>query len=76
MIRKPLAVGNKYIFPKFPINGFEIIFFIFSDTPSSDGGIPGVSLKWFGNTKVSYFYPFNSEESFWNNLLFKDSVSI
>jgi len=75
MKRKPLAVGNIYIFPGCPTNGFKVKFINFPNTPGYDGGMPGVTLEWFGNEKTAYLYPFNNEKDFWDDLLFKSAVS-
>jgi len=75
MKRKPLAVGNEYFFPKCPGNGFKILFIAFPNTHPYDEGLPGVGLKWIGNSNKSYFYPCSYEESFWEYLIFKDAVS-
>jgi len=75
MKRKPLAVGNVYVFPNYPKSRFIVKYICFPDTPNYDGGFPGVSLKWIGLSKSSYFYPFNCEKSFWEDFLFRNAVS-
>ena len=70
--RSPLAPGNRYTFPGFARNGFEVKWLTFQD----NDGLKGVAVKWFGygRSRMSGFYAFKSERAFWSNYLFKAAV--
>jgi len=69
--RSPLAPGNKYRF-----NGFntwvKIMWFSFPGTKHDDGGLPGVTVKWWSGKRG--FYPFKSEQDFWDCHLFSNLI--
>lgn len=72
--RSPLAEGNIYRYPGYPNNGFRVKALSFPDTPSDDGGLPGVSIQWLNRAGGSAWYPFACETDFWDNLLFFNAV--
>jgi REP element-mobilizing transposase RayT len=62
---------NKYMLKYNPNLGwFEIKYFSFSKTDSDDGGIPGVSVEWYGPRGQNGWYVFNSEKQFWADSYF------
>lgn len=73
-MRSPLAVGNVYRFKGYKNNGFKITAISLPGTPSDDGGIPGVSVKWLNTSNGRGWYPFASEQEFWDHMLFKNAV--
>lgn len=72
-VRRPLAVGNIYRFKGYKNNGFKITAMSLPGTPSDDGALPGVAVKWLNSTKFHGWYPFKTEKDFWNYLLFKNA---
>lgn len=69
--RSPLAPGNKYRF-----NGFntwiKIMWFSLPGTKYDDGGLPGVTVKWWSGKRG--FYPFENEQEFWDFYLFNNLI--
>ena len=74
-IRRPLAPGEKYVFPGYPGNGFTCLALSFPGHPSDDGGLPGVLVKWNNRSGGKWWYPFATEEAFWNDIRFQTGVS-
>jgi hypothetical protein len=73
LVRRPLAVGNIYRFKGYKNNGFKITAMSLPGTPTDDGAMPGVAVKWLNHSKIHGWYPFNSEAEFWNHPLFKNA---
>jgi hypothetical protein len=71
--RRPLAVGNIYRFKGYKSNGFKVVAMSLPGTPSDDGGLPGVSVKWLNKAVWNCWYPFNSEAEFWAHILFSNA---
>jgi hypothetical protein len=71
--RRPLAVGNVYRFPRYPNNGFVVTAMSLPGTPTDDGGIPGVAVKWLNPTKEEMWYAVPDEKTFWQNILFANA---
>lgn len=71
--RQPLAVGNVYQFHGYPTK-IKIVGMSLPGTPSDDGGLPGVAVKWLGNCNLQRgWYPFRSEAEFWDALIFRNA---
>jgi len=75
MKRKPLAIGNVYVFPNHPGSGFIIKYICFPGTRNDYGGIPVISLEWFNIPNCSYWYLFKNDKYFWKDIRFKNAVS-
>jgi hypothetical protein len=77
-MRSKLKAGNIYTYPGNRHNRFKINTMSLPDTPSDDGGAPGVSVTWLSRpgsrSGKTFWYPAWSEEEFWNLFLFKDAV--
>jgi hypothetical protein len=75
LVRSPLRVGNTYHFPGTP-NGFTVTSVAFDGHPDHDGLAAGVGVTWHNRRlgSASCFYPFASEEAFWNSILFSAAV--
>jgi hypothetical protein len=71
--RRPLAVGNVYRYPGYPNNGFVVTAMSLPGTPTDDGGIPGVAVKWLNPTKEEMWYAVPDEKTFWQNILFANA---
>lgn len=70
-VRRPLAPGNKYRFRGFN-TWIKIMWFSLPGTKYDDGGLPGVTVKWWSGERG--FYPFKSEQDFWNCYLFNNLI--
>ena len=75
LVRRPLARGEKYIFPGYPNNGFECAACAFSGHPEDDGGLSGAAIIWKNHAGGSYWYPFKTEADFWKDIRFANAVS-
>lgn len=73
-MRSKLDVGNKYIFPGYPNNGFVVNSMSLPGTSSDDGGLPGVSVTWLNRAGGTFWYPVISENEFWRNILFANAI--
>jgi len=71
--RRPLAVGNVYRFKGYKNNGFRVTAMSLPGTPSDDGGLPGVAVKWLNHSRARGWYVFKSEQEFWDFLLFRNA---
>ncbi len=71
--RRPLAVGNIYNFRGYKNNGIRITAMSLPGTPTDDGGLPGVGVKWLNYSKFHGWYPVKSETEFWNHMLFRNA---
>lgn len=71
--RRPLAVGNVYRFKGYKNNGFKITAMSLPGTPTDDGALFGVAVKWLNKSRFSGWYPFKSESEFWNHLPFRNA---
>ena len=72
-LRRPLAVGNVYQFKGWPTK-VKIKAMSLPGTPSDDGGLPGVSVKWLNNNNGSGWWPFRTEAEFWADFRFSNLV--
>ncbi len=71
--RRALAVGNVYRFKGYRGNGFKITGMSLPGTPSDDGGLPGVAVQWLNHSADHGWYPFRTEQEFWNYLVFANA---
>jgi hypothetical protein len=71
--RRPLAVGNVYRYPGYPNNGFVVTAMSLPGTPTDDGELPGVGVKWLNPTKEEMWYAVPDEKTFWQNILFANA---
>lgn len=75
-MNEKLTVGNTYSFPGYPNNGFTITALSLPGTSSDDGGLPGIGVKWLNRTGLSFWYPFSTEQEFWNDLRFSNAERV
>lgn len=71
--RRPLEVGNIYRFKGYKGNGFKITGMSLPGTPTDDGGLPGVAVKWLNKSGFHGWYPFKTETEFWSYTLFRNA---
>jgi hypothetical protein len=73
LVRASLARGRRYQFAGYP-SGIKINHVSFRGHPEEDGGLPGVSVSWWGGLRRSrMFYPCRDEEEFWAMDIFKNA---
>jgi hypothetical protein len=64
-VRAPLARGRRYQFAGYP-SGIKINHVAFRGHPEDDGGLPGVSVSWWGGIRRrGMFYPCRNDAEFW-----------
>lgn len=54
-------------------NGFKITGMSLPGTPTDDGGLPGVAVKWLNKSGFHGWYPFKTETEFWSYTLFRNA---
>jgi hypothetical protein len=65
LVRAPLARGRRYQFAGYP-SGIKINHVAFRGHPEDDGGLPGVSVSWWGGIRRrGMFYPCRNDAEFW-----------
>lgn len=80
-LRSPLAEGRRYCYPEYPGAGFRVRTIRMPDSPHHDGGLPGVSVEFFGHrpfgrrTRVAWIAARNVAE-FWSKPMFRRAVDI
>jgi hypothetical protein len=73
LVRAPLARGRRYQFAGYP-SGIKINHVAFRGHPEDDGGLPGVSVSWWGGIRRrGMFYPCRNDAEFWAMDIFSNA---
>ena len=73
LVRAPLSRGRKYQFRGYP-SGIKINHVAFRGHPEDDGGLPGVSVSWWGGIRrPRMFYPCRNDAEFWAMEIFRNA---